>query len=93
MDAVFVTHVDALRPKLQHLLAMEPLKPTALSRTMPPAGIYLLSEAGRHLYVGRSNSLRHRIALHCRSGATHRTAAFAFRLARETTGNVVPTYQ
>jgi len=93
MDAVFVAHVDALRPKLEHLLAMAPVKPTALPRTMPLAGVYLLSETGRHLYVGRSNGIRRRIGRHCRPGATHRMAAFAFRLAREATGNLVATYK
>ena len=93
MDALFVAHVGALRPKLHDLLAMDPVKPAALPRMMPQAGVYLLSEAGRHLYVGRSNSIRRRIGRHCRSSATHRMAAFAFRLGREATGKLVATYK
>jgi hypothetical protein len=93
MDMEFVAHVDALRPKFRHLLAMDPVKPATLPPLMPPAGVYLFSEAGRHLYVGRSNSIRRRIGRHCRPSATHRMAAFAFRLAREATGNVVATYK
>lgn len=72
---------------------MSPVTPTALPGKMPLAGVYLLSEVGRHLYVGRSNHIRRRIGRHCRPGATHRMAAFAFRLARETTGNLVATYK
>lgn len=93
MDAVFVAHVEALRPKFEHLLVMAPVKPTALPRKMPAAGVYLLSEADRHLYVGRSNGIRRRIGRHCRPGATHRMAAFAFKLAREATSNLVATYK
>jgi hypothetical protein len=93
MDAVFKAHVEALWPKLDYLLAMSPVKPTALPQKMPLAGVYLLSENGRHLYVGRSNGIRRRIGRHCRPGATHRVAAFAFRIAREATGNLVATYK
>ncbi len=93
MDAAFVAHVEALRPKLEQLLAMSPVKPTRLPKEMPAAGVYLLLEAGRPLYVGRSNSIRRRIGRHCRPGATHRMAAFAFRLAREATGNLIATYK
>lgn len=93
MDAKFVAHVESLRPKLERLLAMLPVKPTRLPSQMPKAGVYLLSEAGRYLYVGRSNDIRGRIRRHSRPGATHRMAAFAFRLAREVTGNIRASYK
>ena len=93
MDSKFVAHVKSLSPKLEKLLAMSPVKPTHLPHEMPKAGVYLLSEAGRHLYVGRSNDIRGRIGRHSHPGATHRTAAFAFRLARGTTGNVRASYK
>jgi hypothetical protein len=57
-----------------------------LPRDMPKSGVYLFTEQDRHLYVGRSNGLRGRHGRHCRPGATHRQAAFAFQLAREATG-------
>jgi hypothetical protein len=60
---------------------------------MPSSGVYLFTEAGRHLYVGRSNSLRARYGRHCRPGATHRQAAFAFLLAREATGKTRAAYR
>ena len=52
----------------------------------------LSERTGRHLYVGRSNDLRGRYGRHCRPGATHRQAAFAFRLARIATNRLAPTY-
>ena len=57
------------------------------------SGVYLFTEGGRHLYVGRSNGLRARYGRHCRLGATYRQAAFAFQLAREVTGNIKATYR
>ena len=93
MDAKFVAHVESLRPKLERLLAMAPVKPNNLPREMPIAGIYVLSEGGQYLYVGRSNDIRGRIGRHSKPGATHRMAAFAFRLAREATGNLRASYK
>ena len=93
MDAKFVAHVESLRPKLKALLAMAPLKPTHLPAQMPKAGVYVLSEKGRHLYVGRSNDIRGRIRRHSRPSASHRMAAFAFRLARVATGNTRASYK
>lgn len=93
MDSKFVAHVESLRPKLERLLAMSPVKPTHLPPEMPKAGVYLLSEAGLPLYVGRSNDIRGRIGRHSRPGATYRMAVFAFRLAREITGNVRASYK
>jgi hypothetical protein len=93
MDKVFAAHVDALRPKLERLIAMHPESPCAVPRDVPKAGIYLLTDTGRHLYVGRSNDIRARIGRHCLPGATDNMATFAFRLARESTGNTVATYR
>jgi predicted GIY-YIG superfamily endonuclease len=71
---------------------MTPVTPVTLPRSLPKSGIYLLSENERHLYVGRTRDIRARIAGHSRPGATRWTAAFAFRLAREATDNMVATY-
>jgi hypothetical protein len=92
MDEQFVAHVEALRPRIDQLMTMPGIKRAQLPRQMPKAGVYLLSENGRDLYVGRSNDIRKRLGRHCRPGATHRMAAFAFRLAREATGNLRATY-
>jgi hypothetical protein len=93
MDPRFAELVDQLAPKLERLLAAPPLKRGQLPRDMPKAGVYLFSEDGRHLYVGRSNNLRGRYGRHCRKGATWRQAAFAFQLARKATGNLIASYR
>jgi len=62
---------------------MSPRKYGELPRDMSTCGVYLFTENGKHLYVGRSNDLRGRYGRHCRPGATERQAAFAFQLARE----------
>lgn len=72
---------------------MTPIRPTDLPKDMPKAGVYLFSEGDEFLYVGRSNDIRARIRRHCRPGATHRMAAFAFRLARHATGRLEATYK
>lgn len=43
--------------------------------------------------VGRSNTIRARYGRHCNPGATHRMAAFAFKLAREATGKMTASYK
>lgn len=75
VDPRFAVLVEALAPKLDELLARVPLQYGNLPRDMPFSGVYLFSEGARHLYVGRSNSLRGRYGRHCRPGATHRQAA------------------
>jgi len=93
MDQKFAALVETLAPKLERLLAMQPLAYGALPRDMPKSGVYLFTDKGQHLYVGRSNVLRGRHGRHCRAGATHRQAAFAFQLAREATGRTVAAYR
>lgn len=93
MDQKFASLVETLAPKLERLLAMRPLAYGALPRAMPKSGVYLFTEKGRHLYVGRSKVLRGRYGRHCRPGATHRQAAFAFQLAREATGRNAVAYR
>lgn len=93
MDSKFVSHVKALKPQLKCLLAMPAITPITLPVKMFRKGVYLLSEGDNHLYVGRSNDIKKRIGRHSLPGATHRMAAFAFRLAREATGNLKATYK
>lgn len=93
MDSKFISHVEVLKPQLMCLLAMQPITPNTLPAKMFRKGVYVLSEGDNHLYVGRSNDIKKRIGRHSRPGATHRMAAFAFRLAREATGNLKATYK
>jgi hypothetical protein len=62
-------------------------------KSLPKRGVYLFSEGDAHLYVGRSNKIRARWGRHCNPGATHRMAAFALKLARETTGKLTASYE
>jgi hypothetical protein len=93
MNRRFADVVQSLEPRLKELLAMEPCTAGSLPTVIPESGIYLFSEHRQHLYVGRSDGIRGRIGRHCRPGATHRMASFAFRLAREATGRLQATYR
>lgn len=92
MHPEFAQFVNELAPKFDTLVQMPPVKYSALPRAMPARGIYLFSEGSRHLYVGRTNRMRQRLAGHCRPSSTHFSATFAFRIAREMTGNLKATY-
>jgi len=54
-------------------------------------GVYIFSEDGHALYVGRTNNMRKRFQYHTRNN--HNQAAFAFLLARAQTGNKKVTYK
>ena len=89
MDQRFRRHIEALPSALEELLHSEPKKVPLLSRRVPAAGVYLLSEGPRHLYVGRTRDIGKRLQNHL---GTWEQASFAFRLAREATGKVKPSY-
>lgn len=86
MNERFAKIVEALEPTFQKLVQMRPLSANGLVGVVPERGIYLFSEGTKHLYVGRSNSLRKRIQNHGRVGSGHNKATFAFRMARQETG-------
>lgn len=92
INAAFATFVESLEPKLAELMAMPPVRYACLPREMPERGIYLFSQGKRHLYVGRTNKLRRRLAGHCRPSSNHFSATFAFRLAREKSGFTKASY-
>ncbi len=89
----FDSAINSLAPSFGRLLQMSPVRADCLPKKMPKQGVYLFSENERHLYVGRSNGLKARYGRHCNPGATHRMAAFAFRLAREETGRIKASYK
>lgn len=93
MNARFAQIVATMEPKLQELLATPPVTAAALPRDFPAAGVYLFSEHGKHLYVGRSNDLRFWIQTHVRPSAATNQAAFAYRLARQVAGIVKVAYK
>ena len=92
MDPKFATLVETLAPKMERLCSMPPFRAGNLPRDMPTSGVYLFTENGRPMYVGRSNVLKKRYGRHCLPGATYKQAAFAFQLAREATGKTKAAY-
>jgi hypothetical protein len=82
----FTEALSKLEPKLLELLSFPPIFPVNLPSNLPSAGVYLFTEFGRHLYVGRSNDLRFRLQVHTRKSAATNQAAFAYRLAKELAG-------
>lgn len=92
MDAEFRKHLAIAHRKLRALLGSTPVRADALPMKMPASGVYLFTERGKHLYIGRSNRLRKRIPLHYRRSSKHSSAALAFRLARRATRREVASY-
>lgn len=89
MNEIFRQHVEQLHGKFETLMGMDPVTLDRLPKVVPKSGIYLFSEGPTHLYVGRSRRLRERLRYH--SGPAH-DAPFAFKLAREATGNTRASY-
>jgi len=92
MNELFKQYIESLEPSFLKLIRMAPVTVANLPMDAPESGIYLFSEAGQHLYVGRTNTIRKRLQNHCRPSSGHNSATFAFRLAREITGQTVATY-
>lgn len=93
MNKGFAKVIESLHPSFEKLLNMEPVTTSTLPSGMPSSGVYLFKEGKDYLYVGRSNRLRSRIRRHGVENATHNVAAFAFRIAREATGNTKASYK
>ena len=70
MHATFAALANDLDPKFQELVAMSPVRYNKLPKILPTRAIYLFSENGKHLYVGRTNGLRRRLRGHCVPSAT-----------------------
>jgi len=86
MDQKFATLTESLHGSFERLIAMDAFSNGALPRLMPKSGIYLFSEAGKHLYIGRSNNIRNRYAAHTLPSSKQNSAAFAMILSRKETG-------
>ncbi len=83
--------VNLVKESCECLLAAPKHTVRTLPKDMPKAGVYLFSEAGRPLYVGRAKTLRKRLQNHTHN--SHNQATFAFLLARHETGNLKASYQ
>jgi predicted GIY-YIG superfamily endonuclease len=92
MNEDFQKYVEALHPKFELLTQMKPVKIPKIPKDAPSKAIYLFSEKGQNLYVGRTNHLRSRMRQHSIPAAQHNQAVFAFRLARQQTGRTAATY-
>ncbi len=92
MNLSFAEYVESLHPLFDRLIEMRPVTIATLPQDAPRQCIYLFSEPGRHLYVGRTRrqSLRKRLAQHSTGSAQHNQAVFAFKLARDITGHLHP---
>ena len=94
MNSKFLDLIEETSPSFEQLMNMRPVRNGFFDEFTPKRGVYLFSERDNgHLYVGRSNNIRTRYGGHCNPGATRHSASFAFRLARETTGKVKPSYE
>jgi predicted GIY-YIG superfamily endonuclease len=93
MHELFRQYVESLQPAVERLLACAPFKFDSLPKQLPKAGVYLFTENGIHLYVGRTNGLRKRLQQHFRTSSTHNSAPFAFLLARVPHGATKATYK
>ena len=94
LDPKFASLVDRLHPAFLTLAE----RAAVTGGVLPDyggavRGVYLFTEAGNHLYVGRSNRLLARYRNHWMPHKTEREAAFAFKLAREVTGFTKATYK
>lgn len=87
---LFKQAIKDVEEKCTLLLQSPRYKIGGLPGNVPLAGIYLFSENGKALYVGRTNHLRKRLQYHTRNN--HNQATFAFLLAREVTGRIKATY-
>jgi hypothetical protein len=87
----FAQAVKEVEEKCSTLLASPKYSMSDLPKVLPLAGVYLFSENGRALYVGRTNKMKKRLQYHARNN--HNQATFAFLLAREETGRTKASYQ
>src|SRR5712691_7781345 len=92
MHELFASYIDTLHPSFERLVNMTPVKIGDLRKPLPERCVYLFSENGAALYVGRTNHFRRRMRQHSIDAAQHNQAVLAFRLARAETGKTVASY-
>ena len=93
MDSRFEKYIEVLHSSFERLIAMNPVSVSELPTGLPKSAVYVFSDGDRHMYAGRSNSLRNRLRQHTTDGAQHNQAVFAFKLAREKVGKIEATYK
>lgn len=91
MDERFRALIEDLHDKYTALISMEPVTVQTAPRDAPVGGVYLFTANNQHLYVGRTKrSIRDRLKDHV---STADDCPFAWRLAREATRQMVPSYR
>ncbi len=93
MDETFRALTEDLHPKFEALMAQEPVVTGILRPEFSCSGIYMFSEDGKSLYVGRTRDVRKRYGQHTRRSSGHNSSPFAFKLARHATGRVKADYR
>ena len=91
LDKGFEARMRVVLKQFEALIGMPPLKKVEIPVEAAQPGVYLFTEHGKHLYVGRTKDLRGRIFQHSRESVCD--APFAFRLARKSSKHLKPTYQ
>lgn len=91
MNPLFAGLIERLHSKLESLLSMAPVTVDTVPNDIPKGGVYLFSNAGSHLYVGRTKrSIKDRLKDHV---STADDCPFAWHLARKATNNKAASYK
>jgi len=91
LHSSFARKMENLPKRLKELLDMPIRRKGETWPSDKVSGVYLFSEAGMPLYVGRSRNIKGRFRAH--TTLSHNSGSFAFRIARETTGMTQATYR
>jgi excinuclease UvrABC nuclease subunit len=91
LNRKFAEYVAELPLLTEGLLSSAPLTPEQIL-TLNAPGLYSFSENGKILYIGRTKNFRNRHKNHCDEKSRENTAAFAFILTRQRTGNIKAAY-
>ena len=93
MDPKFLAFTESLQPKFDALMNSKPITLGDLPPAGRGSGIYVFSENGMPLYVGRTRNVGSRYRQHTGLNSKQNKAAFAFKLAREASGYLKSTYK
>lgn len=93
MHETFRQFAETLHPRFETLMAQAPVTDGVLRPEFKGSGVYVFSESGRSLYVGRTREVRKRYGQHTRISSGHNGAPFAFKLARHATGLIKSAYK
>jgi hypothetical protein len=85
-----ISNLDA---SFRKLLQCEPFTFNSRPQKLPFSVVYLFSNDGQPIYVGRSNKFRQRLGNHCLEGSQPNQASLAFRLACEDIQHTRKKYQ